>query len=118
MSPLTKALFSVSIEDLIVCRNAYEKLVFHATPSPRARENVTGCTFTINGVLKVINSVAFNPPFLCYLFFSVYSICVELVRVVTRGVHKSNTRLSLVELWTTLMCVVLYELMTHDMCAA
>ena len=27
---------------------------------------------------------------------------------VTKGVHKVNTKLSLLELWTTLMCVVLY----------
>ena len=27
---------------------------------------------------------------------------------VTRGVHKGNTKLSLVELWTTLMCAVSY----------
>ena len=28
--------------------------------------------------------------------------------IVTRGVHKGNTHLSLVELWTTLMCAMLY----------
>ena len=27
---------------------------------------------------------------------------------VTRGLHKGNTKLSLVELWTTLMCILSY----------
>ena len=31
------------------------------------------------------------------------------LRSVTRGVHKCNIKLSLVELWTTLMCIVSYE---------
>ena len=31
---------------------------------------------------------------------------IILLRSVAIGVHKGNTKLSLVELWTTLMCVV------------
>ena len=45
-SALTKKFFSVIIEALIVCRNGHENMVLHATPSPRARDNVTGFLFT------------------------------------------------------------------------
>ena len=48
--PLTKALFLVMIEALIFFRNGHENMVFHATPSPRARETVTGFSFTTKGV--------------------------------------------------------------------
>ena len=44
--PLTRALFSVTIETLIVCMNGHENVVLHATPSPRERETVTGFKFT------------------------------------------------------------------------
>ena len=33
---MTKELFLVIIEALIVCRNGHKKMVFNATPSPRA----------------------------------------------------------------------------------
>ena len=44
-SPLTKALLSAIIEALIFFRNGHEKIVLHATPSPRDRETFTGCPF-------------------------------------------------------------------------
>ena len=50
-SPLTKELFSVTIEALIVYRNAPKNLVLHATPSTRPRETVTGFTFITKGFL-------------------------------------------------------------------
>ena len=50
-SQLTKELFLVIIESLIVFNNGHENMVLYATPSPRARENVTRFTFTTNGVL-------------------------------------------------------------------
>ena len=50
-SPLTKEFLSVTIEDLIVCRNGHENMVLHANPSNRARETVTGFSFTTKGFL-------------------------------------------------------------------
>ena len=46
MSPLTGALFLVSIEALIAFSNSHENMVLHSTPSPRVRKTVTGCPFT------------------------------------------------------------------------
>ena len=50
-SPLTKELFSFTIEALIFCSNVHENMVLHAIPSPRARETVTGFLFTTMGFL-------------------------------------------------------------------
>ena len=46
MSTLTKVLFLVIIEALIVFRNDYKKMVLHTTTSPKATETVTGCPCT------------------------------------------------------------------------
>ena len=51
-SSLIKELFLVIIEALIVCSNGYEKMVLHATPSPRDRYTVTGCPFTTKVFLR------------------------------------------------------------------
>ena len=42
--------------------------------------------------------------------YSVLSLLIfdSLVSFFARGVHKGNTKLSLVELWTTLLCAVFY----------
>ena len=48
---LTKALFLVIIEALIVCRNGNENMVLQATPYMRARETVTNFLFTTKVVL-------------------------------------------------------------------
>ena len=69
-SPITKELFSVMIEALIVCRNVHENMVLHATPSPRARDTVTGFLVTTKGFLYVIAAVTSTPPFPCSLSFS------------------------------------------------
>ena len=50
-STLTKALLLVMIEASSVYRNGHENMVFHATPSTIARENVTGFQFTTKAVL-------------------------------------------------------------------
>ena len=49
-SPLTKTLFLVMIEALIVFRNGHKNMVLHAIPYTRARGAVTGCPFTTKGV--------------------------------------------------------------------
>ena len=68
-SPLTKALFLVIVEPLIVCRKGHENMVLYATPSPRARETVTGFPFTTKVVLWVITEVKYTPPFPFSLYF-------------------------------------------------
>ena len=45
-STLNKLLLSVMTEDLIFYRNGNSIIVLYATPSPRARESVTGFPFT------------------------------------------------------------------------
>ena len=45
-NPLTKSLFVVIIEDLIVCKNGHKNMFLHATPSLRVRKTVTCFTFT------------------------------------------------------------------------
>ena len=49
--PLTKSLFLVLIEALIVFRDSPENMVLHANPFPRARETVAGFPFSVKGVL-------------------------------------------------------------------
>ena len=43
-----------------------------------------------------------------YLDYAVGGIHGRLGDIVTRGDHKGNTKFSLVELWTILMCAVSY----------
>ena len=50
-SPTTRELLSVIIEELLVFRTGPENRVLHTTPSPRAKETVTGFLFTTKGVL-------------------------------------------------------------------
>ena len=59
---MTKALFSVNIEALIICRKLHDRIALHETPSPRENDNAVGFDFTTNGVLCVINEVkSYNP---------------------------------------------------------
>ena len=44
--------------------------MLHATPSPRARDTVTGCTFTTKGVLKVITVVRYTTTIPCLIYFT------------------------------------------------
>ena len=50
-STLTKVLFLVMIEALIVCSNDHENMVLHSTTSPRAKETINSFTFTTQGFL-------------------------------------------------------------------
>ena len=68
-SPLTKTLLLEMIEALIVCRNGHENMVLHDTPSPKARETVTGFPLTTKGFLEVITAVTSTPPFPCSPYF-------------------------------------------------
>ena len=68
-SPITKALFSVTIEALIVYINGHKTMMLYATPSPREREIVTGFPFTTKGFLKVITVVTSTPPFTSSPYF-------------------------------------------------
>ena len=49
---MTKVLFLVTIQALIVCRNSHENLELHDTNSTRSRDTVTGCDFTKKGFLR------------------------------------------------------------------
>ena len=51
MSPLTKALLLFIIGELFVFRKSHKKMVLHASPSPIAKETITGCPFTTKGFL-------------------------------------------------------------------
>ena len=64
-SSLTKVFVLVIIESFIVYRNGHEKMVLQVTPSPRARETVTDCTFTKNEDFKVITALTSNTTFPC-----------------------------------------------------
>ena len=48
---MTNALLSLIFEALIVCSNGSENMVFHATPYTMLSYTVTGCVFTIKGVV-------------------------------------------------------------------
>ena len=48
-------------------------MVFHNTPSPKSREKVTGCTFTMKIDLQIIIAVTYDPTFTCPLYFPPYN---------------------------------------------
>ena len=44
-------------------------MVLHATPSPRARDNVTGFPFSTKVVMQIITTVASTPAFPYSIYF-------------------------------------------------
>ena len=81
-STLTKELFLVIIESLILCRNGHENMVLHETPYPKKRETVTGCPFTTKDFLGNYCSNIYPYFYLFTLFYSIYSTYIEWIHVV------------------------------------